>query len=461
MHAANSRLEGELRNTQIAAAKSSEDYIKKLKTAETSISELQCRLEISETSSKNLSEQLATLHAEHAAAKERISALEAETMHLTEARSEIEVELAERLTELREVTVRAEGAEAAAGQVAQRCQGFEAALRQADMRIEEWKTTASTQEAQSARLAEELVSLKERSAAAAQDKTALIQKLEEKSEIATKAESETARIRKTLDIAENTATEAQKKLAEAEEIASAAKIAARKAETELEETKKKVESNDKMIAWLNKQLTAAQLQAGNGNNTIMRAKVGPSANSMAPSGALLPPSMSATAATFRTFPPMNSSTGTVPVSTAGNTPLGVSTMPSIVSVGGAPMPLTPGKSWSTTKSITPEHSTTAFINSNSMVGKSHREGMDRDGFIHPMQLEPIQTTPKMQSGKSSSVAAVEVKRVHRQSTGTGGAAVSGGQRQVKNSERYKEDGRDRSEKLTEGPKPRPPLPRTA
>lgn len=407
MHAAKNGLEAELRNTQVAAARASEEHIKQLENSGTTIKDLKTRLEAAEASSKALSEQLAALHAEHAAARERIFSLEEEGAELASAKSELEVELAERLTQLQEATVRAEGAEAAAGQVAQRCQGFEAALRQADMRIEEWKKMAAGHESKASDTAAEVVSLRDRCAATAQENAKLMQQLQEKIEAVAKAEKETAQVRDALYKAEYTASEAGKKRAKAEEAAEIAQKAANKAAAELEETKTKVQSNDKMIAWLNKQLTAAQLNTGNGNSRPR----GPSGSSVAPSAAA-PLSSMPSAATLRSF--------------GGTTGMPLHAVSAVGTPSGAPMPLTPGKSWCT---ITPEHST---------------HFLDR-GFHHPGQLEPIQTKANNRKPQGE-------KRDGVLQSSEGKMCSNGTPR-----DSLKKD----KEELVEGPEPRPPLPRTA
>jgi spindle assembly abnormal protein 6 len=261
MHAARSTLEAELKSCQRAAADISQESQTRLHQANTEIAGLESRLNTAESSISALKEQLASVHAQHATARDKASTAEAQVFQLQNTKSELEVELSERLSQLQEATARAEAAEASAAQVAQRCQGFEAALQQAEIRINEWKEVASGHENRAAAGAEEAAALRERCAAAAQDNLMLQKQLQEKIKFATEAENKVATLQENLNLSDKKVADMKEKLEAVQLSAGDVQTAAAKAATELEEARTKIESNDKVIAWLNKQLTAAQLQA--------------------------------------------------------------------------------------------------------------------------------------------------------------------------------------------------------
>ena len=261
--AAKAALESELRACQAASSSSTQAHQDQHRKHEATISDLHARIDAAEASVALLTEHLATARASHAASHERAIAAETEATHLKRTSSEVVVQLAERVTQLQEATTRAEAAESAASHVAQRCQGFEAALKQAESRIAEWKDIASGNEARAAALASDVTSLRERCAATGQDHQALLHQLQEKSDSLAKLVGEASEVKYALEDAEKRASSAQERLTAAESAEKTAQAAAAASAAEVEEMKKKVQSNDKMIAWLNKQLTAAQLQAGN------------------------------------------------------------------------------------------------------------------------------------------------------------------------------------------------------
>ncbi|KAG7674353.1 hypothetical protein Ndes2526B_g05079 [Nannochloris sp. 'desiccata'] len=261
MHAAKNNLEAELKSCQRAAADMSQDNQTKLHQANAEISGFKTQLKAAQASTSMLKEELASVHEQLATARDRASIAEAQVSNLQHTKSELEVELSERLSQLQEATTRAAVAEASAAQVVQRCQGFEAALQQAEIRVDEWKGIASGHQHSAAAGAEEAAALRERCATAAQENLALHKQLQEKSEMATEAENKASELLENLKMSEKKAAELKEKLESVQISAGGVQAAAAKAATELEEARDKIESNDKMIAWLNKQLTAAQLQA--------------------------------------------------------------------------------------------------------------------------------------------------------------------------------------------------------
>lgn len=320
-------LEKELDSEKTAAAAASADYAAAAERAAFEISDLRERLVAAESSAEGLRAELAAVKAELTAALDTAAAAEATAAQLQRAKSEADVELAGRLAQLQEATARGDAAEAAAAQMAQRCQGFEAALRQAEARIEEWKGIAAVHESKIASMEHEVQELRQRAAVAGQEAAAMTQRLEERNGAAAEREKEAADLRLALSDAKRREEEALRKLGEAEASVTAAEAAAAAAATQMSELEKKAQSSDKMVAWLNKQLTALQLQAG----AVARGPRGLPSSSAPP-----PLSAAPSAASLR-----------------------YSTPP------GAPMPATPSKSWPGT--IAPELSA-ASLDSAAGVG---------------------------------------------------------------------------------------------
>ncbi len=307
-------LETDLSAEKAAAAAAGADHAAAAESAAAEIADLRNRLIAAEASAEGLKHELGATRAELAAACDACAAAEATAAQLQRAKSEADVELAERLAQLQEASARGDAAEAAAAQMAQRCQGFEAALRQAEARIDEWKGIAAGHESKVSAAEQEAAELRQRAATAGQEAAAMAQRLEERNGAAVEREKEAVELQMALAEAQRREEEARGKVEAAEAGVAAAEASAAAAVTQMGELEKKAQSSDKMVAWLNKQLTAVQLQAG----VVARGPRGLTSTAAPPPLAAAP-----SAASLRYSTPQ-----------------------------GAPMPVTPSKSWPGT--IAPE-----------------------------------------------------------------------------------------------------------
>ena len=232
-------LQAEL-STVVAANQSQQ---KKMEGQESSIATLQSQLERAQSVVRRLEEEQKEAKETAATLISTKEALDS----MQQANLRLQNQVLELKNALKEAKTGREAAEAAAAQVAQRCQGFEAALRQAELRTEEWKGIANGYETKSNEVSAEVVKLRKQCLERETELGKTQQQLATQETLALQAQRETK--------------EALDRVAAVGASAMATQQAASAALSSLEESKKKAEANEKMIAWLNKQLTAAQIQS--------------------------------------------------------------------------------------------------------------------------------------------------------------------------------------------------------
>jgi predicted nucleic acid-binding Zn-ribbon protein len=229
------KMQCDMLRSQVASAKDQQELLKEqLRVAETGAARDKALLAEAEVARTALREETAEL-------REKMESHARTNTNLEETRSHHEREIA-RLRDL--------------------CEGYKSASDMADARVEDWKRMAKSHEEQAGKISRELQALEQKLAKAHHE-------LEQTRNLSHESEHRAAQRDALMQTQEEALKSAQSRVTDLQQqqrVLEAQLDDARKhldgAKTQAAETAKKYENSEKMIVWLNKQLTSIQLGGG-------------------------------------------------------------------------------------------------------------------------------------------------------------------------------------------------------
>lgn len=251
----------EVQVCQCAAVATATEHANTVETYQANINDLKTQLSTSLTSIQELTSQLNEARASFAAANERATHATDNASANLAAHEASKTQLTEAIARLQASESHAQAAETTAAQITQRCQGFEAALQQAEARIEELKKVGQDAESRANSALADLDAMREAARAADKEVSRLNDRLQESLRGIDTLRGELSSSNAALTAAKAIESETRGKLRAVEVATADAASETEELKRQLEEMKTKCQASEKMVAWLNRQLTSAQLQA--------------------------------------------------------------------------------------------------------------------------------------------------------------------------------------------------------
>lgn len=255
--------------SQVASAKDQNGFLKEqLRVAETGAARDKAQLAEAEAARAAMQEETAEL-------REKVESHARININLEETRSHHEREIA-RLRDL--------------------CEGYKSASDMADARVEDWKRMAKSHEEQAGKMSREIQILEQKLAKTSHELEQARKHSHESEHRATQRDALMQTQEEALKSAQSRVTDLQQQQRALEAQLDDARKHLDEAKAQATETAKKCENSEKMIVWLNKQLTSIQLGGGgvstngggNANGTGPVNKGGGSANGVMAAANLTP-----------------------------------------------------------------------------------------------------------------------------------------------------------------------------
>ena len=246
------------RRTSVATAT---EHATAVEVYQANITDLKTQISRSNATIQELTSQLNEERANVATANEQATQAAANASANLTAHEASRKQLSEAYSRLQAFESRAEAAETTAAQISQRCQGFEAALRQAEARIEELKKVGQDAEGRANSALADLDAMREAARAADKEVSRLNDRLQESLRGIDTLRGELSTSNAALAAAKAVERETRGKLQSAEITAADTATEVGELKRQLEEMTTKCQASEKMVSWLNKQLTSVQLQA--------------------------------------------------------------------------------------------------------------------------------------------------------------------------------------------------------
>jgi len=235
--ASNWKMQCDMMHAQVVNANEQNDFLReKVRAAEAAAASDNLRLTTAETACKTMRDEIQRLKKETESSARTSAALQDAKLH-----NERE------LSRLRDL-----------------CEGYKSASDTADARVEDWKRMAKSHEEQAAKVGREAQQLERKLAQTTQELEQARKRLHETEHRAAQRDALMQTQEEALQSAQSRVTDLQQQQRALEAQVEEARKQAEEATQRESEAAKKSENSEKMIVWLNKQLTNIQLKGGRG-----------------------------------------------------------------------------------------------------------------------------------------------------------------------------------------------------